>query len=88
MRSDHVAQGARIILAEAEGVGEFQAGPFRLLAEARQRRQHAAGKDIVADEVAAGAIAVEQFVRMVMVWMMARPPRFSRSATVAKYCGQ
>ena len=56
------AQGTGVILAEPEGAGEFQPGLFGLLAEARQGRKHAPRKDIVADKVAAGAIAVEQFI--------------------------
>ena len=39
-----------------------EACAFGLLAEALQRRQHPAGKDIVAHKVAAGAITGKQFV--------------------------
>src|ERR1043165_2052037 len=40
------AQRAGIVLAETEGARELQSRPLGLFAEARQRRQHAAGKDI------------------------------------------
>ena len=56
------AQGEGIVLPEAEGAHEFQARLLGFLAEARQRGQHAAGKDIMADEIAAGAIAGKQLI--------------------------
>src|SRR5512146_1845894 len=47
------AQSAGVILAESEGTREFQARALGFVAEASQRRQHAAREDIMTDEVAA-----------------------------------
>ena len=54
------AQRARIVEAEAMHVAHREAGPRRLLADARQRRQHAAREHIVAHEIAAPAVLAEQ----------------------------
>src|SRR5580704_15856593 len=57
-----LAQGSGIVLAEAMNVEQLEARALRLILQPRQRWEHAAGKHIMADEVAPRAIAIENIV--------------------------
>ncbi len=68
-RSRHVAQRARVVVAEREA-RSTTASParFGLAPERGRRRQHSARKDVLLDEVGADAVAIEQRSSMMMVW--------------------
>src|SRR5205823_6409415 len=57
-----VSQGIGIVLREAADGAPTQAGAVGLGAQASLGRQHAAGEDVLLDEVGTAAVAVEQLV--------------------------